>query len=355
MQIPYATVEQVSDSLEIMQSAYAKSLIFAKIGAATRSVEGFLHRRFYPEQRTILVDWPNYSSAPTWEIDLGDNELISVSQVLSGGTNITSDVILRRGDDKAEPPYSSIQVNLSSSSAFTSGTTFQQAISIAGLFSGDRDTSTSVAGAVLSGAINSGVTTLVLNPSSGYYTPGIGSLILLDTERILLIDRRMSAVSGQTTGGSIAALQATKTIAVTSGAAFADSETILIDAERMRIDDIAGNNLIVTRAWDGTALAAHTSGTAIYGLRTFVVQRGVLGSTAASHSDAASAYVHEYPPMVNELTIAESVVLLEQNANGYARTIGSGPNQREAASKGLEDVRDRCWRAHARKSRKAAV
>ena len=354
MQIPYATVEQVSDSLEIMQSAYAKSLIFAKIGAATRSVEGFLHRRFYPEQRTILVDWPNYSSAPTWEIDLGDNELISVSQVLSGGTNITADVILRRGDDKAEPPYSSIQVDLSSSSAFTSGTTFQQAISIAGLF-GDKDTSTSVAGAALSGAINSSVTTLVLNPSSGYYTPGIGSLILLDTERILLIDRRMSAVSGQTTGGSIAALQATKTIAVTSGAAFADSETILIDAERMRIDDIAGNNLIVTRAWDGTALAAHTTGTAIYGLRTFIVQRGVLGSTAASHSDAASVYAHEYPPLVNELTIAESVVLLEQNAGGYARTIGSGSSQRESVGKGLQDVRDRCWRAHARKSRKAAV
>ena len=366
MQPPYATVEQVTDSLEIAHTAYAKDRILAKLGTATRSVESLTHRRFYPEQRTILLDWPTYNYSPTWEIDLGDNELISVSQVLSGGTNITADVLLRRGDDKAEPPYSALQVDLSTSSAFTGGTTFQQSITIAGLFSGDKDTDTSLAGGVLSGGINSSVTAMVINPVSGYYTPGIGSLVLMGTERILLTNRRMSVISGNTLTGNIDAVQSTKSIGVTDGTAFATGETILIDSERVKINDIAGNNLIVDRAFDGSALASHTSTTAIYGLRTFTGVRGVLGSTAASHSDAVSAYVHEYPSLVNELCIAETVVMLSQNAGGYTSSVSTAapsfggfrqqrPAQKEPIGQGLPDLREQCWRAHARKSRKAAI
>jgi len=362
----YATNEQITRSLEVAQATYSKHLIAAKIASASDSIDGFLHRRFYPEQRTILRDWPNHSYSPTWEINLGDNELISLTQVLSGGTDITADVLLRRGDDKQEPPYSAIQVDLSSASAFTGGTTFQQAITISGLFSGDKDTSQVLSGGVLSGAINSSVTTCVINPVSGYYTVGTGSLLLIGTERLLTTDRRMSAVSGQTITGNVTAEQSSKLIGVTSGAAFAADEIILINAERMRIDDIAGNNLIVSRAWDGTALAAHTSGDAVYAMRTFTVTRGALGSTAASHSDAVSVYVHDYPPLVNELCVAETVVLLQQNAGGYTQAISavapsfSGfranrPAQKEVIGQGLEDIRDRCWRAHGRKGRLAAI
>lgn len=367
MRIMYATREQVLASLERSELAHSNSLIDARIGAASHDAEAFLKRRFYPEQRTILVDWPNRSSSYTWEIDLGINEMISVSQVLSAGTNITADVILRRMDDIAEPPYSILEVDLASSSAYSSSTTFQQAISISGLM-GYSDTETSLAGATLSGAINSSVTSIVLNPSSGTYTPGVGSLLLIGTERIVVMDRRMSAVSGQTIASLVAATQATRIVAVTSGAAFAVGETILIDAESMRIDDIAGNNLIVTRAINGSALAEHTSTTAIYAQRTFTVVRGALGSTAASHSDAASVYVHRYPDLLTELTIANTVVWLEQNASGYSRVVGSGANQRDSAGRsvsssresqyvaGLADLRARAWWALCRdKSRKAAV
>lgn len=362
----YATNEQITRSLEVAQATYSKYLIAAKIASASDSIDGFLHRRFYPEQRIILRDWPNYSSSPTWEIELGDNELISVSQVLSNGVDITSDIILRREDDKQEPPYSSIQVDLASNSAFSGGTTFQQAITIAGLYSGDKDTSTVLSGGVLSGAINSSVTTAVINPVSGYYTVGTGSLLLMGTERMLTTDRRMSAVSGQTVTGTITQEQATRTVGVTSGAAFAADEIILINSERMRIDDIAGNNLIVSRAWDGTVLGAHAVSDVVYAMRTFTITRGALGSTAASHSDAVSVYVHDYPPLVNELCVAETVVMLQQNAGGYTASISAPvpsfggfrsnrPAQKEPMGQGLPDIRDRCWRAHGRKNRLAAI
>ena len=46
-----------------------------------------------------------------------------------------------------------------------------------------------------------------------------------------------------------------ETVPVTNGAAIAVGETILIDAERMLTVDIAGNNLIVKRGFDGSTLA----------------------------------------------------------------------------------------------------
>lgn len=355
MSIWYATREQVRNSLEIAHTSSANSLIDAKLDAASHSIEGFLHRRFYPERRTILKDWPNYQYAPTWQLWLDDNEIISLEECLSGGVDITSDVILRRGDDLAEPPYSYVEVDLGSSSAFSSSpSSFQHSISITGLF-GWNDTDTSVVSALLGSSINDSATVVVLNPASGYYPVGVGSIIKIDTERMITRNRRMSAVSGQTLTANLSALQSDEIVSVTDGTAFAIDEIILIDAERMRIDIIAGNNLIVTRAWDGSTLAAHTSGATIYAERTFLVRRGALGTTAADHTGGTAAYAHEFPGLVNELAIAETVVALEQNSSAYARTIGSGSSQREFIGQGLEDVRNRAYIAYARKSRKEAI
>lgn len=365
--IPGATREQIMQSLEVLETSYAGHFIDTKIRAATRSAEGFLHRRFYPELRTILRDWPNNLSAPSWELDLGDQELISVIAVNSGGTDITSSVILRRGDDLAEPPYSSLHINLATNAAFSAGTTFQRSLSIQGLF-GYNDTATDIAGGALSGGINSSVTTIVINPLSGYYTPGIGSLLLVGTERMLTMDRRMSSTA-LTTTSALTDINSARSFTSAGAASLAIGEIILIDSERMRIDDIAGSTVIVTRAWDGTVLASHSSGSTIFALRTFVVARGVLGSTAASHSDAASVYVHEFPPLFNELVIAESIVMLEQSSGAYSRVSGGAQRGvssagwtskntsvgRGAAGLGLNDIREQAWIELGRKSRSAAI
>lgn len=356
MGIWYATREQVKSSLEVAQTARADALVDAKIEAASRNLEGFLHRRFYPERKTVKFDFPGYLSAPVWTQLLDDNELISVETLTAGGTVIAgSDFFLRRFDDKDEPPYSTLDINLASSSSFRSGNTFQRAISILGLFSGDKDTSTATAGCVLGVALPDAVgTTVVLNPAAGAYTVGVGSLVLVGTERMVLRDRRMSA-TGQATTNVVDAQKNAQIVGVADGTLFAVGETILIDAERMRINDVAGNNLIVTRAWDGSALGSHLLGASVFALRTFLAERGVLGSVAAPHLIGVNVYTHQFPGPVNELCVAETVVLLEQNASGYARTTGSGLNERESAGKGLADVRESAWRTYGRKNRSGAV
>lgn len=350
----YATREQVARSLEVFNSARANPIIDSKIAAASLSVEGRMHRRFYPEVRTIKADWPNYSYSPSWDFDLGINEMISVSGVVSGGVSISpSNVILRRADGRVEPPYTMLQISLASSASFSAGNTFQQSLAITGLF-GWNDTDTSIASAALGGNINASVTTLVLNPVGGIYDVGVGSITLIGTERVILTQRRMSDTTINT-AGTLAVLQSAQTLAVTDGTNFAVGEVILIDAERMRIVDVAGNNLIVDRAWDGTTLAAHSSGVDVFALRTFTAKRGALGSTAASHTLADSAYAHVFPELITELCVAEAVTLLEQNAGGYARVIGSGASTREAKGEGLADIRDQAYIAYGRKLRLGAI
>lgn len=355
MTMGYATLEQVIATPEVSHSAYAASTITSTILSSSDSIDRTLHRRFYPERRTVLFDWPQPHFTPTWQIDLdaSGNRMISLEQCLSGdGTNITASCVLRRSDDKQEPPYDRLEIDLSTSAAFSAGTTWQRAISVTGLYADGPDTSTAVACAVLSGGINSSVTTLVLNPVSGVYTPGVLALIKIGTERLQLLSRRMSAVSGQTTTGNPDDLQSDTIIGVTSGSAFAVGETILIDSERMRINDIAGNNLIVDRAYDGTPLATHASGVQVYALRTFTAARGVLGSTAASHSDADSVYVHEYPPLINELCVAETLLSLQRKIGAFGS--GSPDSSTRRGMSEIQDLRDRVRKAYG-KTRKAAI
>ncbi len=355
--VVYATFEQASSSLEIYNTAYAKRIVMQKLGAASRSLEGFLHRRFYPELRTIKADWPNYSYNPSWDFDLWDNEAISIASVTSGGVTIPpASCILRRADDKTEPPYDSLQINLSGSAAFSAGNTFQQSLQMS-LLTGWNDTDVSIPDAGLAGNISDSLTTLEFYPLSGQLNVGIGSLILIGTERMIVTDRRMSDAAINTTG-ALTANQSSDSLAVGDGTAFATDEIILVESERMRIRDIAGNTLIVNRAVDGSVLASHASGLDIYALRTFTVKRGALGSTAVAHLNAAPVYAHDFAthvPLINELCIAEMVVLLEQNAAGYARVIGAGSSARETKSEGLADVRDRAYIAHGRKARLGAI
>lgn len=353
MGIFYATREQVMRTPEIMESAYAGLTVDARIDSASRAAEGLLHRRFYPEQRTILCDWPTANNYAPWEIDLWDQEMISLSAVSSGGTVITSDAILRRGDDLAEPPYSKLAIDLTSNSSFSAGDSWQRSLSISGLF-GYSDTDTTFSSATLSGAINSSVTTIVLTPVSGYLNIGIGALIKIDSERMIIVDRRMSTTA-QTTTSALLDTQASRSFTCAGASNFAIGETILIDAERMVINDIAGTTIIVTRAWDGSVLQSHSSGATIYALRTCIVQRGVLGSSAASHSDLASAYTHTYPALLTELVIAETINTLEQLSSGYARTIGTGAGTKLLPSAGLDDIRERAVRQLGRNQRSRAI
>lgn len=347
----YATREEIKTELDVRETARSNARVDRALADATESVYGLTHRVFYPELDTRKFDWPPRQGMTPWILRLNVNELISVTTLTSGGTTITAaDYLLRRADDRDEPPYTRIEIDLSSNASFGGGDTYQQDIVVTGLFGYRNDETSAGATAEALDASETGVDVDAATSAA----VGVGSLLRIDNERVI-VTSRSNLDTGQTLGGSITNQNNVVTIAVQSGAAFAAGESILIDSERMLVEDIAGNNLTVRRAWDGSTIAVHTAGAVIYAPRTLTVARGALGTTAATHNSAATVYRWDPPGPVRQLCVAEALTDLLQGRSGYARTAGSGESEREVSGRGLKDLRDRVYVSHGRKARTRAV
>lgn len=350
----YATREDVMRALDVKLTARNSRQIDRALESASRGVESLCHRRFYPEIATRYFDWPNSQSGTSWRLWLDDNELASLDALVSGGVEIPStDYNLE--PNRSGPPYNRIEIKLSSSSSFGGGDTHQRDIGASGLWAGAPVTETTVGATVE--ALDASETAVDVDAAASAEL-GVGSILRVDSERMIVTGRTM-LTTGQNLGGTgLTAQQNNVTVTVTDGTAYTVDETILIDSERMLIVDIAGNTLIVQRAWDGTVLAAHTVGADIYAPRTLTVRRGALGTTADTHANGSSILRWEAPGLVRDLTIAETLTRLTNEQAGYARTRKQGDGgeaERAKATFDLPGLREQVYAAHGRKARVRAV
>ena len=100
-----------------------------------------------------------------------------------------------------------------------------------------------------------------------------------------------------TTSDAIGSTTATSA-SVTSAANLGPAQTILIDSEQLYITSISGN--------------------------TLTVERGVNGSTAATHSGGASLYRYDYPELVVQACLDLSKIVFRDRDLGTVTTIGAG-------------------------------
>lgn len=345
----YVTREAVKRALDIKATARGDAEVDEAIESASRSAEGFLHRpHFYPLVATRYFDWPNRQSPKSWRLWLDDSELISATAVTSGGTIIDSaDYNLE--PNRNGPPYNRLEIKTSSSATFGGGSTPQRDVTVVGLWGYTNSTAAAGTTAEALDAAEAGVDVDGLASAA----IGVGSVIQIDDERLLVTDRAQ-LTTGQTLQTPLTALNSNETVVVTTGSEFSVGEVLLLDSERMLIVDVAGNSLTVKRAWDGSTLAAHT-GSTIYAQRTLTVIRAALGTTATTHSSAAAIWLWTPPSLLRQLVKAEALNDLLQGRSGYARTVGSGESEREASGQGLEDIRTRAFKALGRKGRTRVV
>lgn len=334
MGLTYATREAVASALGFNESARLPTEVDRACHSASRMVESLCHRVFYPTNatRTILRDLYRNGYETLW---LDTDELVSLTSVTLDGTAVESadyDLVPTTG-----PPFTGINFGGSVSSG---------EFSIVGVF-GYRDDQ--VPAGVLEAAISSASATTI-DVTDGSLV-GVGDLLTVDTERLQVTERTW-LTSAQT--GSLTASKAATTLAVTTGSAFHIGEPLLIGSERLLITDISGNNLTVRRAQDGTVLAAHTTAT-IYTSRTMTVVRGAVGTTAATHLDAATVTRIEYPGLVRSLTIALACNQLLQEGSGYATVQGNATQSTPATGGGLDAIRRDCYALHGRKARTRSV
>ncbi|MFJ4682055.1 hypothetical protein [Streptomyces sp. NPDC088789] len=351
----YATREDVMRALDVKLTARVSAQIDRALQSASRSVDGLCHRRFWPQVDTRYFDWPDSQYRPSWRVWLDDSELISLTSVTTGGEPLdVGDLLLE--PNRSGPPYSRIEVNIGSNAAWGGGDTHQRDIAITGLW-GYRNDETTIGTLTAPVASTTAGTVPVDGPASAAL--GVGSVLRIDAERLLVTERQM-ADTGQTLGGSgLTDKQNSVTITVTDGTGFATGEILLIDSERMLLVDIAGNTLTVIRAWDGSTLAAHTTGAGIYAPRALSVQRGALGTTAATHGSGASVARWDPPGLVHDLALAEAVNRLSNEQAGYARTRktgdGGGSTERAKSAQDLPDLRAQTYTACGRKGRVRSV
>jgi hypothetical protein len=346
----YATREEIKAELDVKETARSNARIDRALADATESVHGLCHRIFYPVVATRYFDWPNSQAGTSWRLWLDASEIISVTALTSGGTTIAaSDYFLE--PNIYGPPYNRIEIDLASSAAFGGGNTHQRDIGIAGVWAGCPLAETQ-AGATVE-TLDASETGIDVDAATSAAV-GVGNLLRIDSERVI-VTGRAQLDTGQNLGGNLTAVNSNVTVAVSDGTGYAVDEVILIDSEKMRVDEISGNSLTVTRAWDGTTLAAHTAGADIYAPRTLTVTRAALGTTAATHNSGATVYRWDPPGSVRQLCVAEALTDLLQGRSGYARTSGTGEYEREVYGRGLKDLRERVFTSHGRKARLRSV
>lgn len=329
MGVWYATREAVKAALDIKETARSDRQVDRAIESASRQIEGVLHRTFYPQLDTRLFDWPNAQRARPWRLWLDAHELAELVEVSSGGVTIPpSDLVLY---PTGGPPYNRIEINIDSSSAFSSGDTHQQAIAVTGVYAGCR-LDEEPAG-VLSGSASADGASVDVSDGAAV---GVGDLLRVGDERMTVTGRSMLD-TGQDLAADLAAQAAAVTVAVANGTAYSVDEVVLINAERMLIVDIAGNNLSVKRGWDGSVLAAHSSGAHIYASRRLAVERGAVGTTAAAHDSGAALVRHVPPGPVVALCVGLSLAQVLGEQAGYARP---GPASGERSNVTRERTRN---------------
>jgi hypothetical protein len=288
----------------------------------------------YPTKatRVLLRDLFRRQDETLW---LDGNELVSLTSLTIDGVAVaasTYDLVPTTG-----PPFTGINFG---------GVVSSGEYSVVGVF-GYRDDQ-AVAGALAAAISSTSATTLNVGDGS---LIGVGDVLVIDTER-LQVTGRTWLTSAQT--GSLTASAADVTLAVATGSAFHVGEQLLIDSERLTVVDIAGNNLTVKRAQDGSVLAAHSTAT-VYTSRTLTVVRGVLGTTAATHLDTTAVTKQEYPSLVRSYSIALACNQVMQEGGAYSRDLGTGDAKGPAVGGGLDAIRRDLRTAHGRQARQRSV
>ncbi len=326
----YCTREEVRRASEFKYAAYANERIDRAILSAADAVEGLTQRRFYPEDRTVKKDWPNFQYAYPWRVWLDKDELAAQpTQVVTGSLNPVPTVIPSTDyiahPINTGPPFRSIELRRDKSSSFGAGSSPQLDIGITGTFG--YWTKTRIAGALAADMTTTTQTTASISNSA---LVGVGDILICGTERMIVQDAQFVNTAAAFSGLSSASA-ADKIVSVVDGTQFGVGEVLLVDSEWVLIEAITGNNLIVRRAWDASVLAVHTSGT-LWARRLLTVLRGQLGTISATHTTGAVLSVSEVPGLIRELAIAEAEVFLAQETGGYGEaTPKAGP--------GLPDIR----------------
>lgn len=351
--VSYCTREDVKTALDLFETARGNSRIDRALRSVSELIEQELKRVFYPNDTTRIWDWPNFQYAEPWRVHFGQWDLAATPTAVQsppGTTLNVSQIFFGPWNKLPDWPFTFMELDRSQNISWGVGPTPQRSIQVTGTWGFTN--ATDPAGTL---AVAMSDTTGTVAQVSNAALLGVGDLMIVDSER-MLVQERAAVTTGQTNvSGITTASTADVTCTVSSGAAVSIGEVLLIDSERLLVEDITGNNLIVKRAFDGTVLATHSAATTLYAYRSLTVARGQYGTAAATHLISAPVSRHRPPGLVRDLCIAECLNRVLQEGGGYNRQVSEGQAAHPMPGVGLADLWDEAVTAFGRKARVGAI
>jgi hypothetical protein len=371
----YCNRTDVKRALDLEVTAVDDARIDRAIQSVAETIDGHMHRYFYPVDATCYLDWPNFQMAYPWRYwfdQPGYHDLQVMTSLQSpGGTVIPlSSVFLEPVNRKQGWPFTRMELDRSTTAVWGAGTTPQHSIWAAGTWGwynpqpagtlassiGSPDTSITISDGSQAGPGD----LLVINPGTAAapfpsFAGSAGVLGALTGERVI-VTGKSTAATGLTQSGSGCTTEsaADNALSTTGSGTLNLGEVLLLDQEQMLITDITGGIATVKRAWNGTVLDSHSSAP-VSAYRTLSVLRGQLGTAAASASSSTAISKHFAPGLIRDLNIAEALNRVMQETSAYARTVGAGEAAHPAPGIGLADLWDEAETVYARKGRIRAI
>jgi hypothetical protein len=296
-------------AVDIKYSAYMADAIDRAIESASDDVDGFMKRQFYPEDKTIGFDWPTGDSPIPWRLWLNQYELADVPTMVMSGTNVIDPTQILMYPSSG-PPFNRIELRRDGNATFGQSTTPQNDTNVTGTYG--FWTRTRPAGALAAAVTDTTGTSVTVTDSN---TLGVGDLLIVDSERMLVTNKSMANTNIGWAGLSTDKASDNQVV-VPDGTQFAPGEILLADSERLLVLDVVGNMLIVKRAWDGSVLTDHGGGT-FWAARKLTVVRGTLGTTAATHTNGTACVANLVPSQIRDLTLGEAIVQSADELGAY--------------------------------------
>ncbi|HEY6494946.1 MAG TPA: hypothetical protein VIZ43_16855, partial [Trebonia sp.] len=355
------------------QAAMARALT-----SAASNIDGQMKRVFYPFDGPRFFDWPNQGGsgggqyADPWRLWFDQNDMVCMTAFVTGGVSIPLNTVFLEPVNSG-PPYTYMELDRSSNAAFGGNSqTPQHSLVPSGTWGYGADADQVAA---LAADVSSGTATVVLSDGS---QAGVGDLLILGYGRgpapfpsalgyagaiqpylgeRVLVTAKAAADTGlaQSGSGCTTEVDSDQALTWTGTGGLNTGEVVVLDQEQMLVEQVIGTTATVRRAWNGTTLAAHTTGAEIFACRSLTVWRAQLGTAPSSYTTGAAVHKHRVPSLIRDLSIAEAVNQVLQEGSGYARTVGSGESEHPAPGMSLADKWDEARTRHGRKARTRAV
>jgi hypothetical protein len=374
----YCNADEAARSIDFKPGVDEAAALARALTSSAENIDGQMKRVFYPRDAARFFDWPNQGGsgggqyADPWRLWFDQYDMVCMTGFVTGGQSIPLNQVFLEPVNLG-PPYTYMELDRSSNAAFGGNAqTPQHSLVPSGTWGYGADADQV---ATLAGGVNSSTQAVVLSDGS---QAGVGDLLVLGYGRgaapfpsalgyagsippylgeRCLVTAKAPADTGlaQSGSGCTTEVDSDEALSWAGAGALNVGEVVVLDQEQMLVEQVIATTATVRRAWNGTTLAAHTTGVEIWAYRSLTVARAQLGTAAGSYLSAAAVYRHRVPSLIRDLSIAETVNQVLQEGSGYARTVGSGEAEHPAPGVSLADKWDEARTRHARKARTRAV